>query len=83
MINLFQILIWFIRPYDMSVSVPNLKSFAPMKTDLWAKEFGEFSVIFLLTGLRIYTCEYKAQCPTLCPTEGRALRGLRALYSPV
>ena len=43
--------------------------------------------IFLLTGLRIYTGEYKAQgptlCPTLCPTEGRALRGPRALYSPV
>ena len=39
--------------------------------------------IFLLTGLRIYTGEYKAQGPTLCPTEGRALRGPRALYSPV
>ena len=35
---------------------------------------------FLLTGLRIYTGEYKAQGPTLCPTEGRALRGPRALY---
>ena len=42
-----------------------------------------FSCIFLLTGLRIYTGEYKAQGPTLCPTEGRALRGPRALYSPV
>ena len=40
-------------------------------------------VIFLLTGLRIYTGEYEAQGPTLCPTEGRALRGPRALYSPV
>ena len=39
--------------------------------------------IFLLTGLRIYTGEYKAQGPTLCPTEGGALRGPRALYSPV
>ena len=39
--------------------------------------------IFLLTGLRIYTVEYKAQGPTLCPTEERALRGPRALYSPV
>ena len=39
--------------------------------------------IFLLTGLRIYTGEYKAQGPTLCPTEGRALQGPRALYSPV
>ena len=41
------------------------------------------SIIFLLTGLRIYMGEYKAQGPTLCPTEGRALRGPRALYSPV
>ena len=40
-------------------------------------------IIFLLTGLRIYTGEHKAQGPTLCPTEGRALRGPRALYSPV
>ena len=39
--------------------------------------------IFLLTGLRIYTGEYKAQGPTLCPTEARALRGPRALDSPV
>ena len=43
----------------------------------------ELDTIFLLTGLRIYTGEYKAQGPTLCPTEGRALRGPRALYSPV
>ena len=41
------------------------------------------NIIFLLTGLCIYTGEYKAQGPTLCPTEGRALRGPRALYSPV
>ena len=41
------------------------------------------NIIFLLTGLRIYTGEYKAQGPTLCPTEGRALRGPRALYSLV
>ena len=41
------------------------------------------SNIFLLTGLRIYTGEYKAQGPTLCPTEGRALRGPRGLDSPV
>ena len=40
-------------------------------------------IIFLLTGLRINTGEYKAQGPTLCATEGRALRGPRALYSPV
>ena len=39
--------------------------------------------IFLLTGLRIYTGEYKAQGPTLCPTKGRALRGPRAVDSPV
>ena len=44
---------------------------------------GAYDTIFLLTGLRIYTGEYKAQGPTLCPTEGRALRGPRALYSPV
>ena len=31
------------------------------------------TAIFLLTGLHIYTGEYKAQGPTLCPTEGRAL----------
>ena len=40
-------------------------------------------IIFLLTDLRIYKGEYEAQGPTLCPTEGRALRGPRALYSPV
>ena len=39
--------------------------------------------IFLLTGLRIYTGEYKDQGPMLCPTEGRALQGPRALDSPV
>ena len=39
--------------------------------------------IFLLTGLRIYTGEYKTQGPKLCPTEGRALRGPRAVDSPV
>ena len=39
--------------------------------------------IFLPTGLRICTGKYKAQGPTLCPTEGRALRGPRALDSPV
>ena len=48
---------------------------------MWPPYWGYF--IFLLTGLRIYTGEYKAQGPTLCPTEGRALRGPRALYSPV
>ena len=41
------------------------------------------NIIFLLIGLRIYTGEYEAQGPTLCPTEGRALRGPRAFYSPV
>ena len=39
----------------------------------------KYHTIFLPTGLRIYTREYKAQGLTLCPTEGRALRGLRAL----
>ena len=42
-----------------------------------------YNNIFLLTGLRIYTGEYQAQGPTLCPTEGRALRGPRALDLPV
>ena len=37
------------------------------------------SITFLLTGLRIYTGKCKAQVPT----EGRALRGPRALDSPV
>ena len=27
------------------VSVPNLKLFGPMKTNLWAKEVGEFSIM--------------------------------------
>ena len=31
------------------------------------------AIIFLLTGLRIYTGEYKAQGPTLCPTEGEGI----------
>ena len=35
MINVPQILIWPIRP-NKSVSVPNLKLFVPMKTELWA-----------------------------------------------
>ena len=26
------------------VSVPNLKLFEPMKTEIWAKEIGEFSI---------------------------------------
>ena len=28
-----------------SVSVPNLKSFGPINTELWAKEAGEFSIM--------------------------------------
>ena len=39
--------------------------------------------IFLLTGLYIYTGEYKAQGPMLCSIKGRALRGPRALYLPI
>ena len=34
------------------------------------KEIMKFYNIFLLTGLRIYTGECKAQGPTLCSTEG-------------
>ena len=41
----------------------------------WIFQSPRICTIFLLTGLRIYTGEYKAQGPTLCPTEGRALRG--------
>ena len=50
-----------------------------------AKEIlvNKYYTIFLPTGLRIYTREYKAQGLTLCLTEGRALRGLRVLDSPV
>ena len=45
--------------------------------------FSQGIITFLLTDLHIYTGEYKAQGPTLCPTEERALRGPRALDSPV
>ena len=55
----------------------------PLIKIAWQRLDSTVSNIFLLTGLRIYTGEYKAQDPTLCPTEGRALRGPRALYSPV
>ena len=43
MINLPQILVWPIRPYN--VSVPNLNLFEPIKTELRAKEVGEFSIM--------------------------------------
>ena len=46
-------------------------------------EIGSGYIIFLLTGLRIYAGKYKAQGPTLYPTERRALRGPLALHSPV
>ena len=36
-INLPQILTWPVRPHKR-VSVPNLKLFGPMKTELWVKE---------------------------------------------
>ena len=43
MIDLSQILIW---PLTIKrVSVPNLKLFGPTKTELRAKEVGEFSVM--------------------------------------
>ena len=38
MINWPQKLLW-------PVSVPNLKLFGPTKTDLWAKEIGEISIM--------------------------------------
>ena len=43
MIDLSQILIWPIT--IKRVSVPNLKSFGQTKTELRAKEVGEFSVM--------------------------------------
>ena len=39
-------------------------------------------IIFLLTGLRIYTGEYKAQGPTLCPTEGSYCLTKISVFSP-
>ena len=45
------------------------------KHNKWKAE--RLNFIFLLTGLHIYRGEYKALGPTLCPTEGRALRGPR------
>ena len=51
--NLPQNFIWSTRPYNpkfymvnktiQRVSVPNLKFFGPIKTELWAKEVGDFS----------------------------------------
>ena len=41
----------FVPNFDMAcktiqrVSVPNLKLFGPMETELWAKEVGEFSIM--------------------------------------
>ena len=64
-----------------SVSIFEINA-APQSPQIIAA-FKRGNTIFLLTGLRIYTGEYKAQGPTLCPTKGRALRGPRALYSPV
>ena len=37
------------------------------------QDSNQIIIIFLLTGLGIYTGEYKAQGPTLCPTEGTTL----------
>ena len=50
------------------------------KTDICENQV---DFIFLLTGLRMYTGEYKAQGPMLCPTKGRALWGPQALDFPV
>ena len=63
--------------------LPNMNNIFALINDHQAYYLSQGCNIFLLTGLRIYTGEYKAQGPTLCPTEGRALRGPRALYSPV
>ena len=72
--SLLKLLYFMCDPYSAGYNVYSLYM-------LYAKDM--LGNIFLLTGLRIYTGEYKAQGPTLCPTEGRALRGPRALYSPV
>ena len=64
------------------IGEPKTGQFARSPHPQWQLKLHK-NTIFLLTGLRIYTGEYKAQGPTLCPTEGRALRGPRALYSPV
>ena len=69
-----------IAPKNKCSNIGQVKSKVPPEK---VKGHPRFAIIFLLTGLRIYTGEYKAQGPTLCPTEGRALRGPRALYSPV
>ena len=39
----------FVMAYEtiQLVSVTDLKLFVPMKTELWAKEVGEFSIIFM------------------------------------
>ena len=42
MTSLPQIWMWPVQ----CVSVPDLKLFGPMNTELWAKEVGEFSVMF-------------------------------------
>ena len=44
MISLPQNLIWPIRPYNMSL--PDLKLFRPMKTELFAKEVRGFAILF-------------------------------------
>ena len=50
----------FVPTFDMAyktikrVSLPTLKSFGPTKTELQAKEVGEFSI--MLYGLRAFSC---------------------------
>ena len=66
--------------YSASFSVEELNEIGEYNNNQWCSVVYR---IFSLTGLSIYTGEYKAQGPTLCPTEGRALRGPRALYSSV
>ena len=46
MINFPQILVRPLRPYNMWF-VTNLKLIGKLETELWAKEVGEFSIMFM------------------------------------
>ena len=48
-VNLPKILVWPKKTLQ-HVSAPSLNVFGPMKTELWAKEVGEFSVMLCAIG---------------------------------